>query len=145
MSNEEARQIVEDGMAQRKIQRQQREAEMENQERLLRVTINDNHLVKTITEAQKQEQQREEARKRREEREKARAERAARDEKAEEACNSYFITCLVILLVSAITRLNFFVAMALILGLAVFPAAYIYRLYYPMKEVKRNGSRKSSL
>ena len=60
MSNEEARQIVEDGLAQRKIQRQQREAELENQERLLRVTINDNHLVKTITEAQKQEQKLEE-------------------------------------------------------------------------------------
>lgn len=145
MSNEEARQIVKDCLAQRKIQRQQREAELENQERLLRVTINDNHLVKTITEAQKQEQKREEARKRREIREKERAARAARDMAAEEAVNTYFIVCLVILLVAAITRLNFFVALALILGLAVFPAAYIYRLYYPMKEVKKNGIRKSSL
>lgn len=145
MSNEEARQIVENGLAQKKIQRQQREAELENQERLLRVTINDNHLMQAITEAQKKEQQQEEARKQREARAKARAERALRDQKAEEACNSYFITCLVILLVSAITRLNFFVAMALILGLAVFPAAYIYRLYYPIKEVKTDGIRKSSL
>lgn len=144
MSNEEARQIVQDGLDQRKIQRQQRAEELDNQERLLRMTINDNHLVKTITEEQKKQQRLEEARKQREEWAKARAARVAREMKAEEAANTYFIVCLVILLVSAITRLNFFVAMALILGLAVFPAAYIFRLYYPMKEVKRNGILKKS-
>ena len=55
MSNEEARQIVEEGLAQRKIQRQQRAEELEDQARLLRITINDNHLVKTITEEQKKQ------------------------------------------------------------------------------------------
>lgn len=145
MSNEEARQIVENGLAQKKIQRQQRAEELDNQERLLRVTINDNHQDAKKAEAKKQQKLMDDARKQREAREKERAARAARDKAAEEAVNTYFIVCLVILLVSAITRLNFFVAMALILGLAVFPAAYIYRLYYPMKEVKRNGIRKSSL
>lgn len=144
MSNEEARQIVEDGLTQRKIQRQQREAELDNQERLLRVTINDNHMVKTITEAQKQEQKLEEARKQRAARAAAREARAVMDMEAEEAANAYLMVCLVILLVSAITRLNFFVMLALILGLAVDTAAYIYRLYYPIKEVKTNGIRKSS-
>lgn len=138
MSNEEARQIVENGLAQKKIQRQQRAEELDNQERLLRVTINDNHQDAKKAEAKKQQKLMDDARKQREARAKARAERALRDQKTEEACNSYFITCLVILLVSAITRLNFFVVMALILGLAVDTAVYIYRLYNPIKEVKRN-------
>ena len=144
MSREEARQIVEEGLAQKKIQREKREAELQHQERMLRITINDNHMVKAIEEAQNKEQKLEADRKKREAWAKERAARVARDKKAEEVCNSYCIICLLILLVSAITRLNFFVAMALILGLAVFPAAYIFRLYYPMKEVKRNGIRKKS-
>lgn len=145
MSNEEARQIVEEGLAQKKIQRQQRDEELDNQERLLRVTINDNHLVKNIMEAQKQEQKLVEARKIREAKAKAREARAEMDMKAEQAANAFLVVCLVILLIAAITRMNLFVMLSLVLGLAADTAAYIYRLYYPIKEVKRNGSRKSSL
>lgn len=145
MSNEEARQIVEDGLAQRKIQRQQRDEELDNQERLLRVTINDNHQDAKKAEAEKKQKLMDDARKQREARAKAREVRAAMDMQAEQAANAFLAVCLVILLIAAITRLNIFVMLALVLGLAVDTAAYIYRLYYPIKEVKRNGSRKSSL
>lgn len=139
MSNEEARQIVEEGLAQKKIQRQQRDEELDNQERLLRVTINDNHQDAKKAEAEKQQKLMDDARKQREARAKAREVRAAMDMKAEQAANAFLAVCLVILLIAAITRMNLFVMLALVLGLAVDTAAYIYRLYYPIKEVKRNG------
>lgn len=137
MSSNEARQIVEAGLERKKAERLQRDAELEKQERLLRMTINDNHLVKTISEAQKKELQKEEARKRKEARAKARADSAARDMAAEDALSRYGIICLVILLIASIARLNVFVVIALVLGLAVFPAAYIYRLYVPLEGVNK--------
>ena len=135
MSSNEARQIVEYGLERKKMARAQRDAELDNQERLLRMTINDNHLVKTITEEQKKIQQREAARKQREAWAKKRAERVARDMAAEQAVNYYGVLCLVILLVAAIFRLNFFVTLALVLGMAAVFAAYVYRVYVPFKEV----------
>lgn len=134
MSSDEARQIVADGLERRKEEQRQRDAELEKQERLLRLTINGNHAEKTLSEVQKKEREKEEERKRRENWAKERAARVARDMAAEEAVNKYGIVCLVILLISAITRLNIFVMMALVLGLAVFPAAYIFRLYNPIAE-----------
>lgn len=134
MSSEEARQIVADGLERRKAE--QRDAELERQERLLRLTINDNHTEKTMTEIQRFEMLKDEAIKKMKAREMERAARVARDMAAEEAVNKYGITCLVTLLVSAITRLNIFVAIALVMGLAVFPAAYIFRLYNPIDKEK---------
>ena len=112
MSNEEARQIVEDGLAQRKIQRQQRDEELDNQERLLRVTINDNHQDAKKAEAEKKQKLMDDARKQREARAKAREVRAAMDMQAEQAANAFLAVCLVILLIAAITRLNIFVMLA---------------------------------
>lgn len=132
MSNEEARQIVADGLERRKEQQFQKEAEMDRQERVLRLTINGNHTQKTMTEIQRFELQKAEAIRKIQAREKERAARVARDNAAEEAVNKYGIACLAILLVSAVTRLNIFVMISLVLGLAVFPAAYIYRLYNPI-------------
>jgi hypothetical protein len=136
MSSEEARQIVADGLERRKEEQRQRDAELERQERMLRLTINGNHTERTISEAQKKELDKEKDRQRREEKRKAREDRAARDMAAEMCVNKYGIACLVILLVSAITRLNFFVMIALVLGLAVFPVAKIYRLYILKEELK---------
>lgn len=136
MSSNEARQIVADGLERRKEEQQQRDAELERQARVLRVKINKNHTVHTYTEAQKKELEKEKARQRREAKEKERKDRAARDMAAEMTVNNYLGTCLVILLLSALTRLNFFVAMALVLGLAVFPVAKIYKLYVLREELK---------
>jgi Flp pilus assembly protein TadB len=136
MSSEEARQIVADGLERRKEEKMQRDAELDQQERLLRLTINGNHTERTLSEAQKKEQEKEKARQRREAKEKARKDRAARDMAAEMTVNNYGIACLVILLVACVTRLNFFVTLALVLGLAVFPIAKIYRLYVLMEDLK---------
>ena len=137
MNSNEARKIVEDGLERKKMERMRRDAELEKQERLLRLTINDNHLVATITEEQKKLQKKEAARKRREAWAKEQAERVARDMAAEQAVNNYGILCLVILLVAAIFRMNFFVSMALALGIGAVFAAYIYRIYFPFKVVKK--------
>lgn len=136
MSSDEARQIVADGLERRKEEQRQRDAELEKQERLLRLTINGNHTERTLSEAQKKELEKEKARQRREANEKARKDRAARDMAAEMTVNNYGIACLIILLVSAITRLNIFVCLALVAGLAVFPVAKIYRLYVLMEDIK---------
>ena len=137
MSSNEARQIVKDGLERKKMERLQRDAELERQERLLRLTINDNHLVKTITEEQKKIQQKEAAQKRRETWAKRQADRVARDQKVEAICHGYGILGLLILLVASIARMNAFVTSFTILGLAVFPAVDIYRLYVPLEEVKK--------
>ena len=137
MSCNEARKIGESGLERKKMERAQRDAELEKQERLLRLTINDNHLVKTITEEQKKLQQKKAAQARRESWAKKQAELVARDRAAEEAVRTYGILCLVIILVASIFRLNFFVSLALVLGMAAVFAAYIYRIYVPFKEVKK--------
>lgn len=79
----------------------------------------------------------EEAKKRRAERAKAKADMVIKDMKAEDACRKYGIACLVILILTAITKMNIFFSIALALGLAVFPAVYIYRLYVPIEEVSK--------
>ena len=137
MSSNEAKQIVADGLERKKMARAQRDAELDNQERLLRMTINDNHLVKTITEEQKKIQQREAARKQREAWAKKQADREAREMAAEEAVHTYGIVFLVIVLVASLFRMDFFVTLALMLGTAAVFAAYIYRIYVPFKEVTK--------
>ena len=137
MSSNEARKIVESGLERKKMERMQRDAELERQERLLRMTINDNHLVKTINEEQKKLQQKKAAQALRESRAKKQADRVARDMAAEEAVHIYGIVFLVILLVSSIFRMNFFVTLALMVGMAAVFAAYIYRIYVPFKEVTK--------
>ena len=137
MSCNEARKIVESGLERKKMERMQRDAELEKQERLLRLTINDNHLVKTINEEQKKLQQKKEAQARRESWAKKQADRVARDMAAEEAVHVYGIVFLVILLVASVFRINFFVTLALMVGMAAVFAAYIYRIYVPFKEVTK--------
>ena len=131
MSSEEARQIVRDGLERLKAEQAQREADMDAQERSLRVKINENHTVKTLTESQRLERQMEAARQRLEARYKETRKRIERDMKVDEIFQKFGILCLVILLVTICTRLNPFVAASLVLGLAIFPAVDIYRLYVP--------------
>ena len=137
MSSDEARQIVETGLERKKEERRQMDAALEAQERMLRLKINKNHEIQTYSEAQKkhmeQVQKMEDERKRREAWAKKQAEMAEKDMAAEDAVTRYGIWCLVILFVSAVTRLNFFVALALIAGLAVFPVVKVFRIYNPIK------------
>lgn len=137
MSTEEARSIVAAGLERRKEDRVRRDAALEDQARQLRMTINDNHNFRTISEEQRMALEAENIQKRRAERAKAKADQVIRDMKAEDAVRKYGVACLLILLMTAVFRLNILVAIALTLGLAVFPAAYIYRLYVPLDEVKK--------
>ena len=137
MSADEARSVINAGLERRKEERERRDAVLEDQARQLRLTISGNHALKTMTEIQQKALEEENARKRRAERAKAKADLVARDMKVEDACRKYGVVCLLILLLTAISRMNVFFAMALVLGLAVFPAVYIYRLYVPLKEVSK--------
>lgn len=137
MSTEEARIIIAAGLERRKEDRARRDAALEDQARQLRMTINDNHNFRTISDEQRKALEAENIQKRRAERAKAKADQVIRDMKAEEAVRKYGAACLLILLMTAVFRLNVLVAISLTLGLAVFPAAYIYRLYVPFEEVKQ--------
>lgn len=137
MSTDEARCTVAAGLERRRAYRTKVDAELEDQARKLRLTISDNHAMKTMTDIQRKTMEEEEARKRRAERAKAKADMVIKDMKAEDACRKYGIACLVILLLTAISRMNVFFSIALALGLAVFPAVYIYRLYVPLEEVRK--------
>ena len=136
MSSNEARQIVTDGLDRRREDRIRRDAALENQARQLRLTISGNHAMKTMSEIQRKAMEEEEARKRKAERAKAKADMVIKDMKAEDACRKYGFAVLLVILLTAVSRMNVFFSLALVLCLAVFPAVYIYRLYNPLEEVR---------
>ena len=136
MSCDEARCVVTEGLERRREARIRRDAELETQARQLRMTISGNHALKTMTEIQRKALEEEEARKRKAERAKAKADLVIKDMKAEDACRKYGIAVLLVILLTAVSRMNVFFSLALALGLAVFPAVYIYRLYNPLEEVR---------
>lgn len=74
--------------------------------------------------------EREEAR--RSEREAARAKDREREEKGTQAVRLYVHSCVGNLLLVGFTSFPWWAAIALALGLAVFPVVYIYRLYVPL-------------
>ena len=121
MSSSEARQIVQNGLDRLKVIRNEREAVLEDQARQLRRTINDNHTARTMTDAQRLK--------------KAKAERKARVKARRDKENAailavqyYARVCIGVVLVTLLTPFPWWAAIALTAGLAVFPAAYIYRL-----------------
>ena len=136
MSCDEARCVVTEGLERRREARIRRDAELETQARQLRMTISGNHALKTMTEIQRKALEEEEARQRKAERAKAKADLVIKDMKAEDACRKYGFAVLLVILLTAVSRMNVFFSLALVLGLAVFPAVYIYRLYNPLEEVR---------
>lgn len=58
--------------------------------------------------------------------------RERRERKATEAVKAYVYICFIIAMVTTWTPLEWWAAAALVAGLAVFPLAYIFRLYYPI-------------
>lgn len=121
MSSNEAKRIISEGLEQRRIERNQREAALEDQARKLRLTINDNHTARTITETQKMEAVKVE----RKNRQKARREK---ENSAILATHYYIRACTGIVLAALLTQLPWWAAAALIVGGAVFPIAHILRL-----------------
>lgn len=108
-----------------------KEAAMDNQERQLRHTINNNHTTRTMTDIQRQHLKELAQKQRQEERVAARRERQARELEADKAVRYYGVACLVILLLSAVTKLPLWAGATLALGLAAVFAAYIYRIFVP--------------
>ena len=65
---------------------------------------------------------------------KAMREDMEREYKASEAIKRYILACLATLCFSAFSPFPVWAAAAFCLGGAVFPASYIFRLYYPIEE-----------
>ena len=137
MSSNEARQIVQDGLERRKIERERRDAQLEQQERILRLKINDNHTWKAWKALSEEEQARIQKITEKERRAERKAQALARELETEDTVQKSILAGLSILLAAGIFRLNVFVALALVLGLAVFPAVKIYRLYFPLEDVSK--------
>ena len=115
------KEIVQAGLDRRKMEQRKREAALEGQARQLRLTINDNHAARTMTDAQRLEA--------------AKAERMARakarcdkENASIEAVHMYVKGCFAICLITLLTPFPWWAAIALIAGTAVFPVARIYRL-----------------
>ena len=129
MSSDEARQIVKDGLDRLRAEQAQREAAMDAQERSLRVKINENHTMKTLTEFQQLERQKEVLRKQLEEQEREVFEMVAKDDEAQNVTNKYGIFCICMILLAAVTRLNIFVLLATILGTTVIFVIRVCKIY----------------
>lgn len=113
-----------------------KEASLESQARQLRLTINNNHTAKTMTDIQRREARKVELRAQWKEQEKNRQAARFRDMKADAAVRYYGLSCLGILFLAAVTRFPLWAVLALSAGLGVILSAYIYRLYVPW-EVKQ--------
>lgn len=154
MNTEEARILVMEGLQMRRQRREaaEKEARLEVYEKEMITFCNGNcasakeirqrdaeTAMTLVLEANRKKEQRElmiEARKR--EREQQRME-MERDATALEALRRFVFFCLVTALVTMWTPFPWWAAVALVFGIAVLAAAYIFRLYFPLnEEVKKN-------
>lgn len=137
MSSEEAKRYVSDGLERRRAARQEaeQEARLERYEQEQIQFCNENcadaKVQRRIDETGRLNLERAEAR--RAARKEALAKEQAREDAATLAVKRYVIVCMVFLWLTAFTQLPVWAAVALDLGLGVFPAAYIFRLYFPME------------
>lgn len=135
MTNEEAKQIVSAGLEQRKADRETaaQESLLEQYEQEQIRACNENcagaRMKRDAERATRLTIQKAEAK--RAERAADLAKAQAREDAAMSALRNYGLACLAALWLTAFTHLPIWAAAALALGLGVFPAAYIFRLYYP--------------
>lgn len=122
----EAKQYVAAGLERRKADRQEREQEekLDAYEAEMISFCN-----KHFADSKKIQAKKEKCETNRAIREEKRAAMRQKEEAAEMACTKYGYACVAILLLSAWTPIPFYAAVALIAGLAVFPIAYIVKLY----------------
>ncbi len=137
MSNEENKRIVAQALERRKADREaaQQESRLEQYEQDMITTCNthcaDVKLQNRIDETGRI--QRMEREKRWAERMEALRKEREREASATDAVRRFCLTCLAIAMVATWTPITWWAAAALIAGLAVFPIAYIFRLYYPIE------------
>lgn len=125
MSSDERKRTVQEGLDRRKKARNERDAALEEQARRLRKTINSNHTSRTLTDAQKQAN----AKAERQARAKARREK---ENAAILACHYYIRSLAATVLVTILSPFPWWAAVTLFAALALFTAAYIFRIYYPV-------------
>lgn len=141
MSSEEAKQAIRDGLERRKQEReaQKQEARLDSYEQDMLDAISEK--AATARKNEQKQQNREAIRAMRSARQ---MEQAMKDAAAENAVRRYGYICLIIMMVATWTPIPWYGAAALMAGLASLTAAYIFRLYYPLKEVNQNGKCASS-
>ena len=142
MSSEEAKQIVLDGLERRKAEReaQQKEARLETYEQDMMGAIS----LKAAA-AKKNEQEQLDREAIRSIRKARKMEQAMKNAAAEDTARRFAYICFLIMMVATWTAIPWYGAAALMAGLAVITAVYIFRLYFPLKEVNQNGVYQSSL
>lgn len=137
MSNE-ARQIVQAGLDRRKADRETaaREARLERYEQDQIRCCNEHSanakVLRLMDETGRMQREQYEAR--RAAREQALAIEMAREQAATDAVKKYGVFCLAMLCLTIFTHLPLWAAITTALGMGVFPAAYIFRLYYPLED-----------
>ena len=133
MNTEDARNYVKAGLHQRSIAREERrrEAMLDGFEQEMISACN-----RHSADSKKNAAEKEKCESVRVLRAEKRAAMRQKEEAAEMACTKYGYACVAILLLSAWTPLPFYAAVALIAGLAVFPAVYIVKLV-GLLEVKK--------
>ena len=137
MSNEEARRIVQLGLERRKADREKaaQEAKLEKYEQD-QILFCNMHGADAKVQRQKEETgrlNRERFAAMRTAQAEAVAKQMARDQAAVDAVKKYIVVCLAMFTLTIFTHLPVWAAFTTIMGLAVFPAAYIFRLYYPLE------------
>jgi len=137
MSNDEARRIVQIGLDRRKEDHDTaaKEARLEKYEQdqihFCNVHSANAKEQRQLEETGRRKKQQYEAR--RAAREQALAMEMAREQSAINAVKKYGVFCLAILCLTIFTQLPLWGAITTALGMGVFPAAYIFRLYYPLE------------
>lgn len=138
MSSDEARRIVQGGLDRRKEDRDTaaKEARLEKYEQdqihFCNVHSANAKEQRQLEETGRRNKQQYEAR--RAARQQALALELAREEAATDAVKKYGVFCLAILCLTIFTHLPLWAAITTALGMGVFPAAYIFRLYYPLED-----------
>lgn len=137
MSSDEARRIVQIGLDRQKEDRDTaaKEARLEKYEQD-QIHFCNEHCAnakeqRQLEETGRRNKQQYEARKAA--REQALAMEMAREQAATDAVKKYGVFCLAILCLTIFTHLPLWGAITTALGMGVFPAAYIFRLYYPLE------------
>lgn len=138
MNSNEAKNIVLAGLERRKDERAlaEREVRLERYEQEMIDTCNKNCANAKILRLTEETGllQKEQMEAKRLARAEALAKEMEREEKAYTAVKRYIVACMALLCLTIFTYLPMWAAVTFALGLAVFPAAYVFRLYYPLED-----------
>lgn len=137
MTNEEAKQIISAGLERRKDARAmaEREGRLEQYEQDMIESCNKNcanaKVLRLSQETGRLQKAQMEAK--RIARAEALAKEMEREEKAVSAVKKYIVFCMALLCLTIFTQLPLWAVAVTTISMGVFPAAYVFRLYYPLE------------